>query len=126
MRTIRISDEVWEEIAKRGKFGETPDNVLRRVFKIDERSNPIEGLKSVVRPRYATNKQSAWVSNNLLNIEYEGGASKNWPLPPPIDKAGLRKVLHEALEFGTKSGASQGQLDAIRKTLHQAGYHLTR
>jgi len=28
MKTIRISDEVWAEIAKRGKFGETEDDVL--------------------------------------------------------------------------------------------------
>ena len=34
MRTIRISEKVWDEIAKRGKFGETPDDVLRRVFNL--------------------------------------------------------------------------------------------
>jgi hypothetical protein len=36
MRTIRISEEVWNEIAKLGKFGETPDDVLRRAFKISD------------------------------------------------------------------------------------------
>ena len=36
MRTIRISGPVWDEIAARGKFGETPDDVLRRVFGIDQ------------------------------------------------------------------------------------------
>jgi len=34
MKTIRISDEVWAEIAKRGKFGETEDDVLQRIFGI--------------------------------------------------------------------------------------------
>jgi len=34
MRTVRISDEVWAKIAERGKFGETEDDVLRRVFKL--------------------------------------------------------------------------------------------
>jgi len=34
MRTIRISEQVYKEIAKRGKFGETPNDVLERVFKI--------------------------------------------------------------------------------------------
>ena len=36
MRTIRISEEVWDEIAKRGVFGETPDIVLRRIFGLDK------------------------------------------------------------------------------------------
>ena len=66
-----------------GKFGETPDDVLRRVFKIDERRNPMEGLKAIGRPRYATKRQSPWVSNNALTVEYEDGLSKSWPLPPP-------------------------------------------
>lgn len=35
MRTIRISEEVWNAIAERGKFGESEDDVLRRVFNID-------------------------------------------------------------------------------------------
>ncbi|SRR6266700_3748844 len=32
MKTIRISEEVWAAMAVRGKFGETPDDVLRRVL----------------------------------------------------------------------------------------------
>ncbi len=34
MKTIRISDDVWNAMAKHGKFGETPDVVLRRILKI--------------------------------------------------------------------------------------------
>jgi negative regulator of replication initiation len=34
MKTIRISDDVWNAMAEYGKFGETPDDVLRRVLKI--------------------------------------------------------------------------------------------
>lgn len=34
-RRINISEEVWAEIAKRGKFGETEDTVLRQVFGLD-------------------------------------------------------------------------------------------
>jgi len=37
MRTLEVSNAVWDEIAKRGKFGETVDDVLRREFSIDER-----------------------------------------------------------------------------------------
>jgi negative regulator of replication initiation len=36
MKTIRISDDVWEAMAEHGKFGETPDVVLRRILKIGE------------------------------------------------------------------------------------------
>jgi len=36
MKTIRISNRVYEEIAKRGKFGETPNDVLELVFKIEK------------------------------------------------------------------------------------------
>ena len=35
MKTIRISNDVWEAMAKHGKFGETPDVVLRRILRID-------------------------------------------------------------------------------------------
>ena len=34
MPTIKVSDEVWEAIAERGKFGETEDDVLRRAFNL--------------------------------------------------------------------------------------------
>ena len=36
MKTIRISDDVWKAMAEHGKFGETPDNVFRRILKIGE------------------------------------------------------------------------------------------
>lgn len=36
MKTIRISDDVWKAMAELGKFGETPDDVFRRILKIDE------------------------------------------------------------------------------------------
>lgn len=35
MKTIRISDDVWNAMAKHGKFGETPDDVFRRILKIE-------------------------------------------------------------------------------------------
>ena len=36
MKTIRISDAVWQGIAERGKFGETPNTVLARVLGINQ------------------------------------------------------------------------------------------
>ena len=44
MKTIRISDDVWKAMAEHGKFGETPDDVFRRILKID--GNDVDrGLK---------------------------------------------------------------------------------
>ena len=50
MRTIRISDAVWQEIAERGKFGETPNMVLERVFGLAREEAPKrEEKKDVIR-----------------------------------------------------------------------------
>ena len=40
MVTIEISKEVWEEMVKVGKFGDTADDVLRKVFKLDSATKP--------------------------------------------------------------------------------------
>ena len=37
-KTIRISYPVWEAMVKEGKFGETPDDYLRRKFGLKEAS----------------------------------------------------------------------------------------
>ena len=36
MRHIKLSEEVWQKIAERGQFGETEDDVLRRVFDLPQ------------------------------------------------------------------------------------------
>ena len=46
MRTIRISDEVWQEIAQRGKFGETEDDVARPPTSPHHRGSRFSGLSS--------------------------------------------------------------------------------
>ena len=63
MRTIRISEEVWNEIAKRGKFGETPDDVLRRVFNLTINQESGNIITRKTRTRYATTRMSARVLN---------------------------------------------------------------
>lgn len=124
MRTIRISNEVWNEIAKRGKFGETPDDVLRRVFKISE--EPSAELKIFHRNRHATNRMTPEVTDGYLFIKFANGASNKWPLPSKEDKDAIRQVRDTAFEFARKNEATQGQLDAIVKTLNSAGYYLRR
>ena len=38
--TIRLSMDVYHEVAKRGVFGESVDDVLRRVFELPEHDGP--------------------------------------------------------------------------------------
>lgn len=123
MKTIRISDEVWNEIAKKGKFGETPDDVLRRVFKIIE--EPSSELKPS-RNRYATKRMSSKVVDGYLLVAFADGASNKWALPPKEDKLGIRKVRSDAIEFAERNGATQGQVDAVIKALTSTGYHLRK
>ncbi len=138
MRSIRISDEVWQEIAKRGKFGETEDDVLRRVFRIrpngsDQGGGPSSPNSRVsARARFATDKMHAKVYSEengpyLKVLFYGSGEEQNFDLPDDrSDKRAIRATLNSALAFGERSGASRGQLFAIRKALTGAGYHLTK
>lgn len=125
MRSIRISDEVWSAIASRGKFGETEDDVLRREFGIDEAA-PSSSAAPRVRPRYATDRMSTYVEDDQLHVSFKLGATKSWPLPSCDDKEGIRIVRSEATEWATDNGASPGQVDAVKKALTSAGYHLRR
>lgn len=138
MRSIRISDEVWQEIAKRGKFGETEDDVLKRVFKIrvndpDQEGGSLRpGSRSAVWGRFATNKMHAKVyvegGEPFLKIRFHGsGDEHDFDLPnDKSDKPAIRRAMESALEFGDKSGASKGQLYAIRKALTDAEFYLTK
>ncbi len=59
-RSIKISDAVWEEMKKVGKFGETPDDVLRKKFKL-ERSLP------TLKRMRMNGKRLTKVENDRLN-----------------------------------------------------------
>ena len=49
-KQVMISDTVWAEIAKRGKFGESEVDVLRRVFVLPQ-ATPDDMIELVSRPR---------------------------------------------------------------------------
>ena len=139
MRSIRISEEVWQAIASHGKFGETEDDVLRRVFELPP-SSMHEGVQTLTggggssyrTPRrrgvtLAPQRMSSYIGANQLHIEFYGGASSSWELPDRNDKAGIRAVLDKAIQFAKSNGASvPGQTNAVRKTLTDEGYHLTK
>lgn len=134
MKTIRVSEEVWDEIARRGKFGETEEDVLRRVFDL----KAIEDLEkgggmtetTRVKPKrrtYATIPMSARIERSQFIVDFTGGERKEWNLPDKTDKTGIRRVRDEAVRFALDQGASDpGQKNAVMKALTNAGYFLTR
>lgn len=132
MPDIWVSDEVWNEIAKRGKFGETEDDVLRRFFKLHARpptnkiSHPRTRSSARKRRHIATQRQSTYVQNGRLIISYEGGARQEFQLPGRENKLELRRVRTEAVAYGKENLATVGQINAILKALTEAGYHLTK
>ena len=132
MRSIRISDEVWDEIAKRGKFGETEDDVLRQVFGLNVHAGEQEPHTAFTKParrrgRFATNPMHAGVHNGHLVVSFESGAEDRWKLPERTDKSEIRRIRAEAVEFALKNGASKpGQTNAVLKALTEADYHLTK
>lgn len=148
MRVIRVSEEVWEAIAAKGKFGETEDDVLRRVFGIDAARQPgmitppsqgssqlfpsthqsNTGRRGRGALRYANKRMSARVERGALIIQFEDSPRREWALPEnKSDKKQIRSVRDQALRFAIESGASQpGQTNAVRKALTEAGYYLTK
>jgi len=139
MRTINISEPVWLAIAALGKFGETEDDVLRRVFNLPPMSNPerhTSALRSDLvklrsrsyppRRSQSTNRMSSYISNNMLHVSFEGGAAKSWSLPSQDDKIGIRTVRDKAVDFAKENGASLGQVNAVKKALTDSGYHLVK
>lgn len=132
MRTIRISDEVWDEIAKRGKFGETEDDVLRREFDLDvqpatEASDRMAARATRPRGHYATNRMHAGVHNHQFAVSFASGENRRWDLPDHTDKSAIRKIRAEAVKFALECGASHpGQTNAVLKALTDAKYYVTK
>ena len=137
MRTIEITEDVWQAIAKHGKFGETEDDVLRRVFKLpSQKEGASEGEGQVqsdvrrpsgrTRRTRATQRMSSYIQNSQLHVSFSGGASRSWSLPDRNDKAAIRSVRDKAVSFARDNGATVGQQNAVKKALTEDGYHLTK
>lgn len=73
-KTIRVSSEVWDEIAKRGKFGESEDTVLRRVFGISEESE--KSSSSGGQSKKSGARANAWGRETADKIAKTLGAKK--------------------------------------------------
>jgi hypothetical protein len=70
---------------------------------------------------------SAQVTNQRLDIEFEGMPSRTFALPGNLsDKNSIKQTRAEAHSYARAQGATQGQIDAITKALNEAGYYTQR
>ncbi len=44
----------------------------------------------------------------------------------PNDKEKVSRITYEAMDFAERYGATDGQINAVRKTLTDRGYHLIK
>ena len=130
MRTVRVSDEVWDQIAKRGKFGESVDDVLRRVFGLDAAvENEVSDERQSRAPRFstgrrrnkATNRMSSHVSNGRLVVDFAAGHRREFTTPEKSDKSGIRRVRDEACAFAEEHGATVSTIGMKRGRLNAIG-----
>ena len=132
MRTIKISDAVWAAIAELGKFGETENDVLRRVFGLapeyEAERLMSSGRRGRGNRRYATKRMSARTAHGQLVVEFtKDGTAKCWELPDKSDQEAIRQLREEAVAFALDHGATDpGQTNAVRKALTGAGYYISR
>jgi hypothetical protein len=134
VRAIRVSDEVWAEIERHRRFGETDDDVVKWAFKIAEiakkaaPSTPIPPSSKSAgrRGHFARIRMHAGVDDKQLVVSFANGVQRRFDLPDQKDKERLRRVRSDAVNFAVQNGATQGQRYAVMKALTEAGYHLTK
>lgn len=129
MRTIKISDKVWEKIADNGKFGETEDDVLKRLLGLKPTTDDDQHQAGprVWKQRRTTERMT---QNNCRNgelvLEFDSGALFKQKLPDKNDIPAIRKLRNAAVTFVKKNGGTIGQEHAAIRALTSNGYHVTR
>src|SRR5258708_25916006 len=124
MHTIRISEAVWKAIADRGKFGETEDDVLRRVLCLpskdddEQESEVTDGRRGRGNRRFAKKGMSARVEGEYFSVKFDDGVSRRWGLPHRSDKDAIKLLLDKPIAFAKATVATDpGQPNAVRKSL---------
>ena len=129
-QTITVSDAVWNAIAERGKFGETEDDVLRRVFGLAPDHGPEQPPRRQhgTRRKLATKRMSARAEGTHLVVEFvNDGIREEWELPDKSDREAIQRVRDDAVAFARKHGATRpGQTNAVMKALTTEGYYLKK
>jgi hypothetical protein len=78
------------------------------------------------KSRLASMRMSARVVGDRFVVQFETGASNSWQLPERHDKQQIRQVRDHAMRFAKDNGGTEGQQNAVRKALTNAGYHLKK
>jgi len=78
MKTIRISDEVWNAIAGRGRFGENEDIVLRRVFELAPFQRKIATNEPTTAETSSTNPKFAPPTQQPAEREMDSTLSRTY------------------------------------------------
>ena len=125
-----------------GRWGQSPDSVLCAALNIpkgkaDSNGGPradsgITGAKRLYRKQtlkrahsgFATNRLECRLNQGVLDLTFASGHNRRFTLPLRNDKNRIRRVLYEAKVWALEHGASEGQVNAIRKALTDNGYHL--
>lgn len=129
-RTVQISDVVYEHVATHGKFGESVDDVLRRLLGLDEATSTRHGRSDSSasqgrRSRQATTRMSARVEAEQLVVEFRGGPRRTWRLPASRTGQAVANLSGEARTWAEAQGATYGQSKAVHKALTNAGFYNT-
>ena len=126
MRTIRISDEVWDVIEKNGKFRETEDDVLRRLLDVGGSLSVKPTVARAWKERRALVRMTQHVENNELVLKFDTGKVFRKALPSKENSSEIRTVRDAAIEFVKANGGTKGQEHAAIRALTHRGYHVTR
>ena len=78
------------------------------------------------KTKKATIKMTTRVDDNHLVVRFADGHGSRWELPDRSDKQGIREVRNLAGAFARHHGATEGQVNAVKKALTDNGYHLKR
>ena len=99
---VTLSDTVWDEIAKQGSFGESEDDVLRRILGLPE-ATPDEAIQLVPRPRL-----HGMASRKRYSLT-EKGARFLKEYDKPTQKRAILELISEMTKK-RKEGVAEGAL----------------
>jgi hypothetical protein len=131
VQTIKIGEKVWNAIKAEGKFGETADDVLQRLLKLNDsdRANAQGSCATGERrwkERRAKVRMTQNVENGELVLRFDSGQTGKWKLPAnKNDHAEIRRIRDLAVAFVRNKGGTIGQEHAAIRALTHRGYHVT-
>ena len=113
-----------------GTEGGSPVPSERSKVHYPPKHEPERSVSTKARKRKATKKMSTRVegsgSRDHLLVKFEDGKMKRWKLPDRSDKAAIRIVRDAAEAFAGDHGATDGQINAVKKSLTTAKYYVGR